>query len=174
LKQSTTNALITCFTTSNSTSFENLLDPLQKLLRLSIPIAHAVGQRPFFDRILQKLTHHKAVVRVNLLRILQSICDASERKEDFIMRNGLFHMISWLSENDSAVLVRNMAADFIKPPLRTLELDRNGISEQNNRYNNRTEVGTPNFTPPVTIFKQIKNDVVTGFGSIRSNDNPRR
>ncbi|EWC45711.1 hypothetical protein DRE_05048 [Drechslerella stenobrocha 248] len=110
------NALINCFTNSKTTTFENILEPFQKLCRLSDPIARSLGQPDFFDRTLQKLTHHKAVVRLSLLRIIRSICDANRDQEDLLTRSGLFPMILWLAENDAAILVRNIASDFAKSP----------------------------------------------------------
>jgi hypothetical protein len=107
-------AIVSCFTTSKTNAFENILEPLQKLLRLSLPIAHTVGQPQFFARILTKLSHNKAVVRLNLLRILRTICDASEQKETLIRMYGMYQTIQRLAEKDGAVLVRNLASELIK------------------------------------------------------------
>jgi hypothetical protein len=67
-----------------------------------------------FCRILHKLQSSKAVVRLNLLRIIRSICDASEQQGDLICRYGLIETIQRLSEIDGAVLVRNMASELVK------------------------------------------------------------
>ncbi|KAH0613167.1 uncharacterized protein H6S33_009547 [Morchella sextelata] len=114
LGESFTTAIINCFTTSKTNAFENILDPLQKLMRLSLPIAHAVGQPEFFARILSKLSHHKALVRLNLLRILRTICDASEQKEALIRIHGMYSTIYRLAQKDNAVLVSNLAGELIK------------------------------------------------------------
>ncbi|KAL7268257.1 Protein kinase of the Mitotic Exit Network [Rhizina undulata] len=114
LNESFTTEIIRCFTQSKTNAFENTLEPLQKLLRLSPPIAHAVGKPQFFARILQKLGHNKAVVRLNLLRILRTICEASEQKEALIRIYNMHNAIQRLAERDSAVLVRNIAGDLIK------------------------------------------------------------
>lgn len=111
---SSIDALVRCFTTSKTNAFENTLEPLAKLLRLSPPIAHAVGRREFFARIVQKLSHNKAVVRLNLLKILTTICDASEQKEALIREYGMYPIVHRVSERDPAVLVRNMASDLVK------------------------------------------------------------
>lgn len=108
------DALVRCFTTSKTNAFENTLEPLQKLLRVSPPIAHAVGRREFFARIVQKLSHNKAVVRLNLLKILRTICDASEQKEALIREYGMYPIVHRVAEKDAAVLVRNMASELIK------------------------------------------------------------
>ena len=109
-----TTAIIQCFTTSKANSFENLLEPLQKLLRLSPPVARDLAHPELFGRISQKLRSNKAVVRLNLLRIVRSICDASDEQGALINIYGLYDSITRLAELDSAVLVRNMAAELIK------------------------------------------------------------
>ncbi|KAL9101893.1 MAG: hypothetical protein Q9163_002888 [Psora crenata] len=114
LDGSFTYGIIKCFTTAKANAFENLLEPLQKLLRLSPPIALSLANTDLFNRLLQKLQSNKAVVRLNLLRIIRSICDASEEQGALISRYGLEDSIQRLAENDSAVLVRNMASELIK------------------------------------------------------------
>ncbi|KAI5778231.1 hypothetical protein EDC01DRAFT_622910 [Geopyxis carbonaria] len=114
LNQSSIIAIIKCFTTSKTNAFENTLEPLQKLLRLSLPIAHTFCRQEFLGRVLQKLTHNKAVVRLNLLKILRTICDASEQKEAVIRQYGMYQTIQHLADRDGAVLVRNMAGELIK------------------------------------------------------------
>lgn len=109
-----TSGIIKCFTTSKANAFENLLEPLQKLLRLSPPVALNLAHPDLFYRIQRKLQSNKAVVRLNLLRIIRSICDASEEQGALISRHGLEEAIQRLAENDGAVLVRNMAGELIK------------------------------------------------------------
>ena len=114
LDGSFTAAITRCFTTSKANAFENLLEPLQKLLRLSPPVALSLAHPDIFHRILRKLQSNKAVVRLNLLRIIRSICDASDEQGALISRYGLDETIQKLAENDGAVLVRNMAGELIK------------------------------------------------------------
>jgi len=116
LNESFPAALVKCFTTSKANAFENLLEPLQKLLRLSLPIASAVSCQDLFQRILQKLTHNKAFVRLNLLKILVTICDATGRKEIIMRDYNLHSMIHKLADRDQAVLVRNLAGELLKSP----------------------------------------------------------
>ena len=61
-------------------AFENLLEPLQKLLRLSPPVAASLASPELFTRLAQKLNSKKAVVKLNLLRIMRSICDSHEEQ----------------------------------------------------------------------------------------------
>ena len=114
LDGSFTAGIIRCFTTAKANAFENLLEPLQKLLRLSPPIALSLANPDLFHRISQKLASSKAVVRLNLLRIVRSICDASEEQGALIKRYGLEDAIKRLAEGDGAVLVRNMAGELVK------------------------------------------------------------
>jgi hypothetical protein len=108
-----TDSIVKCLTISKANAFENLLEPLQKLLRLSPPIASTLARPDLFTRIGQKLHHNKAAVRLNLLRILSSICDSSWGQGDLLGRYGLLDAIREL-ENDPAILVRDMAGKLIK------------------------------------------------------------
>lgn len=114
LEGSFTKAIIKCFTTSKANAFENLLEPLQKLLRLSPPVALTLAHPEMFARIHQKLPSNKALTRLNLLRIVQSICDASDEQGALVNIYGLYDAIQRLAESDSAILVRDMAGKLIK------------------------------------------------------------
>ena len=134
--------IIKCFTTAKANAFENLLEPLQKLLRLSPPIALSLAHPDLFYRILQKFQSNKAVVRLNLLRIVRSICDASEEQGALISRYGLEDTIQRLAENDGAVLVRNMASELTKSSENSEKL---GMSGSRRRPGRRSSSST---TPP--------------------------
>jgi hypothetical protein len=97
-------------------AFENFLDPLQKLLRLSPPVASTLANPDLFLRTAQKLNTKKAVVRLNLLRIIRSICDASEDQggASLVRKFGLYEAVERLAESDQAILVREMASDLIR------------------------------------------------------------
>ncbi|KAK6535103.1 hypothetical protein TWF694_001589 [Orbilia ellipsospora] len=147
LQPNATEALITCFTNSKTNIFENILEPFQKLCRLSGPIARAMGHPEFFERTLQKLTHPKAVVRLSLLRIIRSICDANGDQEDLLTRSGLFPMILWLAENDSAILVRNIASEFAK-------IQR---VQQNSQKNQKQPTTSSAASKSAAIFRSTSN-----------------
>ncbi|KAK2764027.1 hypothetical protein FQN54_009646 [Arachnomyces sp. PD_36] len=108
-----TDAIVKCITISKANAFENLLEPLQKLLRLSPPMAATLARPDLFTRIGQKLRHSKPAVRLNLLRILSSICDSTGEQGGLLDRYGLLDAIREL-QNDSAVLVRDLAGKLIK------------------------------------------------------------
>lgn len=100
---------------SKADSFENLLEPLQKLLRLSPPVAACLAHPDLFSRTVHKLVQSKkALVRLNLLRIIRSICDASDEDGNLITTYGLYTAIADLAKHDTAILVREMAGDLIK------------------------------------------------------------
>ncbi|TVY50017.1 Cytokinesis protein [Lachnellula occidentalis] len=138
-------AIVQCFNAPRASAFDyNLLEPLQKLLRLSSPVAASLARPDLFSGILQKLNHKKAVVRLNLLRIVRSICDPSDEKSDSIQGHKLFEAIKILVENDPAVLVRNMANELVKS---------NQESKHESTSNSRQRTGQvprrkSSFTPP--------------------------
>lgn len=134
-----------CFNASKANAFDyNLLEPLQKLLRLSSPVAASLARPDLFSGILQKLNHKKAVVRLNLLRIVRSICDPGEKQAGSIRSHRLFEAIQRLAENDSAVLVRNMASELVKS---NLEKDQDGGSGGRTRSGHSSS-RTNSYTPP--------------------------
>lgn len=107
-------AIVDCFINSKADSFESLLEPLQKLLRLSPPVASSLAHPDLFSRTAHKLQSKKALVRLNLLRIIRSICDASDEDGALIRTYGLYPAIADLAKHDNAILVREMAGDLIK------------------------------------------------------------
>ena len=68
----------------------------------------------FFDVIRTKLNHSKAAIRLNLLRIVGSVCDAAEEPAYLLERIGLYDVIAELQHSDPAILVRSMAQDLIR------------------------------------------------------------
>lgn len=107
-------AIVDCFLNSKADSFENFLEPLQKLLRLSPPIASSLAHPDLFSRTVLKLRTKKALVRLNLLRIIRSICDASDEDGALIRTYGLQDSITEAAKTDPAILVREMASDLLK------------------------------------------------------------
>jgi hypothetical protein len=111
-------AIVECFTNPEASpdAFENFLDPLQKMLRLSPSIASTLAHPDLFSRTAHKLNTKKAVVRLNLLRIIRSICDASEDEggATLIRTYGLYEAVERLSDADPAILVREMASELVK------------------------------------------------------------
>ncbi|KAH7094353.1 hypothetical protein FB567DRAFT_1751 [Paraphoma chrysanthemicola] len=111
-----TPAIISAYTSAelSQSTFENMLEPLQKLVRLSPPIAASLAAPEIFQRTEQKLGHKDAVTRLNLLRILRTICDAKDEGCWLIRAFGCYERISWLVQHDGAVLVRQMAEELVR------------------------------------------------------------
>lgn len=106
-------ALLRCFVTAKANSFENLLEPLLKIFRISTAIAIGMAKSQFFKHITDKLSHAKAVVRLNLLRILRTVCDAHPNRAMLVERYGIYAMVAKLSKDDGAVLVRELAREIM-------------------------------------------------------------
>jgi hypothetical protein len=114
-----TPAIIACFNTAKINAFDpNLLEPLLKVIRLSPSLAASLAKSEMYSGVAQKLTHKKAVVRLNLLRLVRIILDAREidyfsSPRDKQLRS-LLEEIQTLAEKDSAVLVRNLASELVR------------------------------------------------------------
>ncbi|RFU77239.1 ste ste11 cdc15 kinase [Trichoderma arundinaceum] len=118
-------AIVSCFGTNRLNAFDfNLLEPLLKLLRLSPSLTLTLAKPEMFAGITQRLGHKKAVVRLNLLRLVRAIMDACEpgvlgsgdgaRTLNSSQMRSLMDSIQILAEKDSAVLVRNLASELVK------------------------------------------------------------
>ncbi|CAJ2502460.1 Uu.00g098540.m01.CDS01 [Anthostomella pinea] len=113
-----TEAIRSCFNNQKINAFDpNLLEPLLKLLRLSPSLAASLAKSDMYGGVAQKLTHKKAVVRLNLLRLVRIILES--RENDYFsspMNRQLRQLqdsIRTLAEKDTAVLVRNLASDLV-------------------------------------------------------------
>ncbi|KAI9717479.1 MAG: hypothetical protein M1828_007179 [Chrysothrix sp. TS-e1954] len=136
-------SVVDCFVHSRVDAFESLLEPLQKLLRLSPPLAATLCHPVLFSCFSSKLHNKKAVVRVNLLRVIKSICDSSEEQGHLIRRYGIQDAIAKLAENDPAILVRNMASDLVRAS------DSSDVSAfDSGRYGHPRRTSSSTATPP--------------------------
>lgn len=142
------DAIVRCLTLSKAKAFENLLDPLQKLLRLSPPVALSLARPDLFSKIVQKLSHTNPTIRLNLLRIVQSICGSSEDPGGVLTRYNMIDVIRGLEKNDTAVLVRTMAGEIMKM---CEEIDGYGGSGRRRPGTRRTSSTT---TPPSLLTSQ--------------------
>lgn len=106
-----------------------MLEPLQKVVRLSPPIAASLAVPEIFSRTEQKLGHKDAVTRLNFLRILRTICDAKDEGCWLVRAFGCYERITWLMEHDSAVLVRQMAEELIRA---CDEVELSGVNKGSN------------------------------------------
>lgn len=106
-------ALLQAFVTAKANSFENLLDPFLKICRISTPVSIGVAKSEFFHRIIDRLSHGKAVVRLSLLRILRTVCDVHPDRAGLVERYGIYGIVEKLSRQDGAVLVRELAREIM-------------------------------------------------------------
>ncbi|KIW85766.1 hypothetical protein Z517_01158 [Fonsecaea pedrosoi CBS 271.37] len=156
------SAIVAALTSSKSTSFENLLEPLQKLLRLSPPLAASMARSSqVFDILGQKLGHNKPAIRLNLLRIIGSICDSTEEGCYLLDQYGLYDVVRELSYSDSAVLVRSMASELIRSCEETdnvsIKSGQGGSSATNGarRKHPGFQRRTSSTTPPHLLDRQM-------------------
>lgn len=168
LGSSFTDAIINCFATSKANAFENLLEPLQKLLRLSPPIALTLAHPDLFSRIHVKLQSNKALMRLNLLRIMQSICDASDEQGAFINTYGLYDTIQRLAETDNAVLVRDMARKLVKSCKEYEKLSKSSGKHRNSRRISSSSTTPPSLmsnhsTPPTPTSVRVTHSLNSGI-----------
>ncbi|KAI7466854.1 hypothetical protein KC351_g14313 [Hortaea werneckii] len=140
------DAIVQCFNESKGDAFENLLEPLQKLLRLSKLVAASLGRQSLFERAAIKLHAKKPLVRLNLLRVLRSICEASEEEGALIQRYGLLESIDELAKTDQAILVREMAKELVEMCNRSV-LTTPGAA----RFAGLRRSSSSQMTPPVVI-----------------------
>ncbi|OJK02523.1 hypothetical protein ASPACDRAFT_24836 [Aspergillus aculeatus ATCC 16872] len=156
-----TDSILRCLTVSKANAFENLLEPLQKLLRLSPPIASTFARPDIFTKIGQKLRHNKAAVRLNMLRIISSICDSSEEQGGLLARYGLLDAIREL-EHDPAILVRDMAGKLIQSNEKSesyhLEKRKPGVRRRSNSTTPPSLLANQSApaTPQMNRFSQSK------------------
>ncbi|KAK4177954.1 putative cell division control protein [Triangularia setosa] len=118
-------AIVSCFSPAKANAFDpNLLEPLLKVLRLSPAVAASLAKAEMYAGIAQKLGHKKAVVRLNLLRLVRNIMDGCEAHNLTMSSSSssstgkqlraLFDDIQGLADKDPAVLVRNLAGELVR------------------------------------------------------------
>lgn len=133
-----TAAITSCFNTNKANAFDaNLLEPLLKLVRLSPSVAASLAKAEMYAGIAQKLSHKKAVVRLNLLRLVRSIMDGCEANNTPMASLAtstagralrvLFDDIQILADKDPAVLVRNLASEIVRSHI-DIDLERDSAA----------------------------------------------
>lgn len=133
-----TEAISSGFASAKINAFDsNLLEPLLKVLRLSPSLAASLARPDMYSGIAQKLGHKKAVVRLNLLRLVRNImdgCEADRASMAAVSTSSagrqlrvLFDAIQTLADKDSAVLVRNLASELVRGHIE-VELQHDSIA----------------------------------------------
>ncbi|KAG0358978.1 hypothetical protein BGZ54_010196, partial [Gamsiella multidivaricata] len=113
LQPSSLNLFVQAFLTAKANSFENILEPFYKIIRISPAIACGIAVPGLFQRLLDRLAHPKAVVRLNLLRILRAIFDVHPERLQLVVRYGISDVVMKIAEGDSAVLVKELAKEIL-------------------------------------------------------------
>ncbi|KAE8540292.1 hypothetical protein D1P53_003236 [Cryptococcus gattii VGV] len=114
LEKFASDSLVRCFVQASGVSFEGILDPLLKILRLSTSLTSSLSHPPFFSRLSESLERStKAVVKLNLLRLTKIVCECHPDKATLVERFGLAEIVERLSRQDGAVLVRELAKEIL-------------------------------------------------------------
>jgi hypothetical protein len=155
LESTALHSLIDAFVTAKGTSFENLLEPLLKMLRFSSSLTTGIVQSPeklrarLFHRMLEKVKgHSKAVVRLNILKLMKVLleCELETRtsSDGFVDKYGIRNTVSRIIRKDTAVLVREIARDIIQilPPGEAVS-SISGIPQAISAANNAHAAQTP-------------------------------
>ncbi|ETS63963.1 hypothetical protein PaG_02296 [Moesziomyces aphidis] len=139
------DALLCVFATSKANSFENLLEPFVKVCRLSGGIVTSMARNTLFvKRLLERLSHPKAVVRLNLLRLTKMMCDLrGEARSPLVEQLHVYEAVERLSVKDNAVLVKELARDILSQRHAEREVGRTV-----RRTLSDTHMGEGNRSPP--------------------------
>ncbi|KAF9901450.1 hypothetical protein EC991_006098 [Linnemannia zychae] len=113
LQPSSLNLFVQAFLTAKANSFENILEPLYKIVRFSSSIARGIAVPPLFHRLLDRLAHPKAVVRSNLLRILRAIFEVHPERLQIVAKYGIAQQVARIATEDNAVLVKELAKEIL-------------------------------------------------------------
>jgi len=141
VESSAVTSLVEAVVIAKGASFENLLEPLLKILRHSSALSAAIVQSSevlrakLFHRILEKVKgHSKAVVRLNLLKLLRLLLETEldQCTAPFVDRYGIRNTIVRVIRKDGAVLVREIAREIIQLLPNSGELSESA-SETSNR-----------------------------------------
>lgn len=113
LQPTSLNLFVQAFLTAKANSFENILEPLYKIVRFSPSIACGIAVPPLFNRLLDRLAHPKAVVRSNLLRILRAIFEVHPERLQIVAKYGIAQQVARIAAEDNAVLVKELAKEIL-------------------------------------------------------------
>jgi hypothetical protein len=158
-------------------SFENLLDPFLKICRLSTLIAIGIAKSQFFRRVTEKLGNSKAVVKLNLLRILRTVCDVHPNRALLVERYGIYETVASLRRDDGAVLVRELAREIepslapaLKPSFRGIDTPKSAIAPKKRgpiarrTASDTSGLGTP--SPPLVGVAPLISRATSAGGGV--------
>lgn len=164
------NAIVECF--NGDIMDFNLLETLQKLLRLSPAVAATLVRPKMFSALGKMLSAKKPDIRLNLLRLVCSICDPEQGNPSTLRRSGLLETIESLAQNDPTVLIKNMASEFVKTCREREENESSGGSRRavsayrrSSPYNLSAEQGSPSAPATPTHKSRSSRQGAANFGS---------
>ncbi|KAF9280780.1 hypothetical protein BGZ68_007026 [Mortierella alpina] len=160
------NYFVQAFLTAKANSFENILEPFHKIIRLSPSIACGIAVPGLFPRLLDRLAHPKAVVRLNLLRILRAIFDVHPERLKLVMDYGIADVVNKIAEEDSGLLVKELAREILEafeesdPEAALSSREDDGESERGgDRYNSYPSSSSDFFgLRPLTALRKSNNN----------------
>ncbi|KAK4046298.1 Protein kinase of the Mitotic Exit Network [Microbotryomycetes sp. JL201] len=109
--------LLRGFCLASSTTFESILEPFYKLLRLSDLVSASIAtHQPFVSRLRDRLERGgRAVVRLNLLRTVKTVLDSGIPIDVRAnMTKELSAVVGAIYKDDPALLVRELAGEVKK------------------------------------------------------------
>lgn len=124
---------------TKANTIEGILEPLYKLLRLAPQVALRIARPDFMQIISERLRHRKTVVRLNILRILKTLCEAQTDNRQVLKDFGLTAQIEVLSKSDPAVLVKELARELIA--------DQKKVEPKARPEMRRSEASDSSYTP---------------------------
>ncbi|TIC31126.1 Pkinase-domain-containing protein [Wallemia mellicola] len=104
--------LLSMFIQAKANMFESLLEPLLKTCRISKGVVLGIAKSAFFKKLIEKLSHHKALVRLNLLRILRVVLEIHPECKFIVQHYRIAETITRLAATDSAILVRELSKEI--------------------------------------------------------------
>ena len=172
LKSEGLDALMRCFVTAKANSFESLLDPFLKISRISNDITIGIAKSQFLNRIVEKLSHTKPLVRLNLLRLVRTLCEVHPNRAVLVERYGLYDIVLKLSQEDGAVLVRELAREIlpsIAPAIRPLSSRVSKGAEIPSRSTTPNRGPTPSRTIAPKRVRRTASDTSASLSSSLTN-----
>lgn len=104
------DCLTKCFVQSSSQSYERILDPFLKIMRLSPALTNAFVSPTFLARLAESLERQtKAGITLNLLRITRLLLESHPQRVVLVPRYKLDTIVKRLARQNDPVLVRELA-----------------------------------------------------------------
>ncbi|BEI80759.1 hypothetical protein CcaverHIS002_0112880 [Cutaneotrichosporon cavernicola] len=110
LSKESVDCLTKCFVQSSSQSYERILEPFLKIMRLSPPLTNAFVSPTFLTRLAETLERQtKAGITLNLLRITRLALESHPQRLALVPRYRFDRIIKRLALQNDPVLVRELA-----------------------------------------------------------------